>query len=201
MMDNSFYAQRKSIRKYKSTEVNDEDLIAMLDAARVAPSAKNRQPWRFVVVRGAEKEKLLEVMAKGVAAMYHKPFMPKKFRNGLASAENTMRIMGEAPVIILVFNKNSNDPFKSKSYGKRVSEIHDTMSIGAAIQNMLLCAASRGLGTLWIGNTVYAHKEITKLYNTKEQLAAAVAVGFPDEEPEGRPKFSLDEIVQGIDIK
>lgn len=199
-MDNSFYSQRKSIRKYKSTQVRDEDIIAILDAARVAPSAKNRQPWRFVVVRGEEKVTLLEEMAKGIEAMRRKPFMPKRFKNGLASADNTMRIMGEAPVIVLVFNTNSNDPYKSKAYGKRVSEIHDTMSIGAAIQNMLLCAASRGLGTLWIGNTVYAHKEITQLYHTKEQLAAAVAIGYADEEPEGRPKYSLGEIVQGIDI-
>ncbi len=197
-MDNSFYSQRKSIRKFKSTEVKDEDLLAMLDAARVAPSAKNRQPWKFIVVRGKEKEKLLAEMAKGIEAMHRKLFMPKRFKNGLASAENTMRIMGEAPVIILVFNTHSNDPYKSKSFGKRVSEIHDSMSIGAAIQNMLLCATDRGLGTLWIGNTVYAHKEITKLYNTKSQLAAAVAVGYADEEPEGRPKYSLEEIVEGI---
>lgn len=200
-MDNNFYSQRKSIRKFKSAEVKDEDLIAMLDAARVAPSAKNRQPWRFVVVRGSKKDELVVQMAKGIENMRRKPFMPKRFKNGLASAENTMRIMNEAPVVILVFNTNSNDPYKSKSFGKRVSEIHDTMSIGAAIQNMLLCATDRGLGTLWIGNTVYAHNEITKMYNTKEQLAAAVAVGYADEEPEGRPKYELHEIVEGINLQ
>ena len=190
--------KRKSIRKFKTDEVPEELIRQMLEAARVAPSAKNRQPWRFMVIKGESKERILLEMEKGIKASGKSLFIPKKFRNGLVSAENTLRIMREAPVVILVFNTLSKNPYPPVFAGKRISEIHNTLSIGAAIENMLLCATGLGLGTLWIGNTVYAHKQITRYLGTKEQLASAVAVGYPDEEPEGRPRKTLDEICTGI---
>ena len=190
------FSERKSIRKYKSDEVSEDMIRQIVEAARVAPSAKNRQPWKFVVYTGKAKEELLLAMQKGIEKQKKNPFMPKKFKQGMASADNTLRIMREAPVIIMVLNLLSGDPLKSISHGKRISEIHNTLSIGAAIQNMLLEATNLGLGTLWIGNTVYAHKEISEYMGISAQIAGAVAVGYADEVPEGRPKHTLDEILE-----
>ncbi len=192
----NIFEQRKSIRKYKETEIPKEDLLKIIEAGRLAPSAKNRQPWRFVVLTGDKKEKVLEKMEKGINRSKKSIFMPKKFRNGMASAENTLRIMREAPVVVLVFNILSGNPYPPVFAGKRVSEIHNSLSIGAAIENMLLKATEMGIGSLWIGNTVYAHKEITSYLGTKDQLISAVTFGYPNEEPEGRPKKSIEEITQ-----
>ena len=148
------FAERKSIRKYKSDEVPEELIKQVVEAARVAPSAKNRQPWRFISFSEKAKEELLDAMGKGIEKQKKNPFMPKKFKQGMVSADNTLRIMREAPVIVIVINTLSNDPLKSVSYGKRISEIHNSLSIGAAIENMLLKATELGLGSLWIGNTV-----------------------------------------------
>lgn len=194
------YSQRKSIRKYKSIseggDITREQLDEIFKVARCAPSAKNRQPWKFVVYKGRKKEEILDCMEKGIAKQKKNPFMPKKFKNGMASADNTLRIMREAPVVVMVLNIRSNDPLKSIFAGKRISEIHDSLSIGAAIENMLLKAAEMGIGSLWVGNTVYAHKEITEYMNTKCQLAGAVVFGIADEEPEGRPRKEMSEIVE-----
>lgn len=190
------FAERKSIRKYKPDPISEEDLRTILEAGRVAPSAKNRQPWEFIVFTGVPKEEVLAEMEKGIEKQKKSLFMPKKFKQGMASADNTLRIMREAPVIILVLNIRHGNPYLPVFAGKRVSEILDTLSIGAAIENMLLAATRLGIGSLWIGNTVYAHKEITDYLGTKHQLAGAIALGYANETPEGRPKKSLDEIVE-----
>jgi len=195
-MSEEIFSQRKSIRKYKPDPVSESDIRTIIEAGRVAPSAKNRQPWKFIVFTGERKEALLSEMEKGIEKTKHSLFMPKKYRNGMASADNTLRIMREAPVVIIVLNLLSSNPYPPILAGKRVSEIHNTLSIGAAIENMLLQATQLGLGTLWIGNTVYAHKQISKFLGTKHQIASAIALGYPDETPEGRPKKTLEEILQ-----
>ncbi len=190
------FEKRKSIRKYKPDEIKKEDLLEIIEAGRLAPSAKNRQPWRFTVLTGEKKEAVLNEMEKGIEKSKKSLFMPKKFKNGMASAENTLRIMREAPVVVLVFNILSGNPYPPIFAGKRVSEIHNTLSIGAAIENMILKAADMGIGSLWIGNTVYAHKEITSYLGTKDQLISAITFGYPGEEPERRPKKTIEDITE-----
>jgi len=56
--------KRRSVRKYKPLSVRNEDLKRILEAARLAPSAGNRQPWRFIVVRTSEQKKLLAQAAR-----------------------------------------------------------------------------------------------------------------------------------------
>jgi nitroreductase len=57
--------QRKSIRGYEKTPVPEEKLNAVLEAARMAPSGANRQPWKFVVVRDGEKREQLSAASGG----------------------------------------------------------------------------------------------------------------------------------------
>ena len=104
--------------------------------------------------------------------------------------------MREAPVIILVLNTNGTSPFIPLSADDRITEICDTLSIGASIQNILLKAQECGLGTLWIANTCFAYKELTEYLDTESQLVGAIAVGYPDESPVQRPRRPLDEIME-----
>ena len=57
---------RRSIRKYKADKINKELIEDMIYSATLAPSAKNRQPWKFIVYQGKEKEKLVDVMRQGI---------------------------------------------------------------------------------------------------------------------------------------
>ena len=75
-------------------------------------------------------------------------------------------------------------------------EINDSLSIGAAIENMILTATGYGLGTLWIANTCFAYNELMDFIGTDSQLTGIVAVGFADEAPAKRPRKPLEEIVE-----
>ncbi|MBN2239780.1 MAG: nitroreductase family protein [Dehalococcoidales bacterium] len=65
--------KRKSIRAYKDTPVPEDKLKTVLEAARMAPSGANRQPWKFVVVRDAEKRKKLGEAAGGQTQVAQAP--------------------------------------------------------------------------------------------------------------------------------
>ncbi|MHA2397194.1 MAG: nitroreductase family protein, partial [Candidatus Thorarchaeota archaeon] len=80
--------ERRSIRKYKSDEVDEESLQIILQAGRWAPSASNKQPWHFIVIRNQE------------------------MRTKLADIHNYGRFMRESPVVIVVLG----DPAKHPRY-------------------------------------------------------------------------------------
>ena len=135
-------------------------------------------------------------MERGLEREYKGEAVLPKSRFGLPDARHTLRIMRQAPAVIVILNTNGGSPFLPVDEDKRVSEICDSLSIGAFIQNMLLEAQELGLGTLWIANTCFAYPELVEYLQTEEQLIGAVAVGYPDEEPAARPRKDLEEIVE-----
>ena len=186
--------ERRSIRKYQNRDVSEEMILDIIEAGRLAPSAKNRQPWKYIVFTGESKKELLGEMEKGINREENeKAFLPES-RNGLADARNTLKIMYEAPVIIMVMNTNGKDPFEPVNTDDRITEICDTLSIGASIENMLLKATELNLGTLWIANTCFAYRELTEYLGEKGQLTGAIALGYPDENPHQRPRKMTEEI-------
>jgi len=68
-------AKRRSVRAYKSQEISKETLSKILEAARLAPSASNRQPWKFVVVRDPEKRQELAKAARGQSFVGEAPIV------------------------------------------------------------------------------------------------------------------------------
>lgn len=187
---------RRSIRKYKNQEVSIKILEQILNAARVAPSGKNKQPWKFLVYGGALKEGLLAQMEAGIARETNALALLPKSQNDLPDARNTLRIMKEAPIIVVVLNTYGVSPMEPISVDTQVTEIVDCLSIGGAIQNMLLQADDLGIGSLWIANTFFAYPELIAYLDTQEQLVGAIALGYPNEKPGPRPRKTLEEIVE-----
>lgn len=72
---------RRSVRKYKSDSIPSEDLHKILEAARLAPSAGNRQPWRFILVRDVEKKRALAGVAN------HQTFLVDAYAIVIAAAD------------------------------------------------------------------------------------------------------------------
>ncbi|MBP3474870.1 MAG: nitroreductase family protein [Lachnospiraceae bacterium] len=186
---------RRSIRKFQKKEIKRELIERIVDAGRAAPSAKNRQPWKFMVYSGKAKQELLYHMKKGIEREKEHPSLPDS-GHGIPDAENTLRIMESAPVIIMVLNTNGKSPFTAINADERFTEINDMLSIGAAVENMLLQAEALDVGTLWIGNTCFAYRELTEYIGTEAQLTGAVALGYKDEHPAKRPRKNLDDIVE-----
>lgn len=189
-MNTEVIERRRSIRRFQKKEVSKEMILQILEAARQAPSAKNAQPWRFLVLGPQSRNAALNAMDAGVRcrmdAVANRPL--------LADAIHTLRIMKSAPVLILVVNPAGGTPADSVSGWARVAELLDAMSVGAAVENLLLEAVALGLGALWIGNTFFAYDEIAAALEIQGQLLGAVAVGWPDETPEPRPRKSMEEI-------
>jgi len=182
-------AQRRSIRKFKDTPVTDEQIRALLLAATLAPSGKNRQPWRFVVVRGEKRAEMVAVMRAGMEAS-------KAQGRDLGSSPWTRQIMEKAPVTIFVFNDDLENIDQPYSIYDMVGNSVDVQSIGAAIQNLLLAATDMGLGTLWICDVFYAYVELCAWLGEPHQLIAAIAVGYPEEAPSPRPRKTVEEVTR-----
>lgn len=185
---------RRSIRKFRPDALSLTVINEILDAARVAPSGKNAQPWRFVVLGGESKTEFCDCMEAGLRRETDDPLLPE-FRGGLPDARNTLRIMRQAPVLVAVLNCRDSSPFAPVFADSHVSELINTQSIGAAIQNMLLKAKELDVGSLWIANTCFAYPELTAFLKTTYQLVAVVALGYAGEQPDARPRQSLEDLV------
>lgn len=170
---------RRSVRRYGAREPSREAIEAVLRAGMQAPSAKNRQPWRFIVTTGRAKAQALDAMEKGLEREKTSPFLPESAQH-LQGAWHSLGIMRQAPVIIFVVNALGVEIGKNLTADQRVSEICNAQSIGAALENMSLAAGEQGLGSLWIGNTFFAQKELDDWLGAEGELYAAMALGYAE---------------------
>ncbi|MDR3121779.1 MAG: nitroreductase [Clostridiales bacterium] len=190
-------SQRRSIRKFLPKEIDNKTIEKILEAGILAPSAKNTQPWKFVVITNKNKEGMLNALKSGIEIEksgngLYKGEIAKSFING---AEYTLKIMEEAPITIFVINTGNKILF-NRSYGEVFTEMANVQSIGASIQNILLASGEYGIGSLWICDIFIAYKELCKWLNTDQQLVAAISLGYPDENPPPRPRKGMGELVE-----
>jgi len=182
-------AARRSIRKFKDTPIQEELLQSILDAAIQSPSACNRQPWRFVIVRGEKRAEILRIMREAIV-------QGKAQREDIGSTEYSTLVMEQAPVTVFVFNPDGLPPWQEHTTDQMFGDVLDIQSIGAAIQNMLLAATDLGLGSLWICDVFIAYEELCDWLGEKGELIAAVSFGYADEAPEARPRKPKSEVVR-----
>ena len=163
---------RRSIRKFLNTPISKEDITDIIQSGMKAPSSKNRQPWEFIVVQGKEKEEMLKIFRQGIAREEKEnPLLPQS-KQHIAGAKYTVDSMTEAPVIVFVMNSLGKSILAGLSPEERISEICNIQSIGASIQNMLLAAAEKGIGSLWICDIYFAYSELCQWLNSPGQLVA-----------------------------
>jgi len=184
-------AARRSIRRFKDTPLPDDAVEAVLAAAIQAPSGKNRQPWRFVVVKGEKRAEMVRLMRKGIAKA-------KDRGEDLGSSQGSAAIMEQAPVTVFIFNVDGTHPWLAHSIGQMFMDAVNVQSIGAAIQNMLLAAQDMGIGSLWICDIFYAYEELRNWLGEECQMVAAVSLGYPDENPEARPRKPVGEVTRRL---
>lgn len=186
---------RRSIRKFLDKPISREDLTEILESGIKAPSSKNRQPWKFIVVQGAEKEEMLKVFRRGIAREEKGNALLPQSRQHIPAAKYTVDIMEEASAAVFVVNTLGKDILSEMTPEEHIYEICNIQSISAAIQNMLLTAAEKGIGSLWICDIYFAYAEISEWLNSEGQLIAAIAFGYPDEFPKARPRKELEDVV------
>ncbi len=193
---------RRSIRRYKKKDVPDELLEKIIEAGRWSPSGDNGQPWRFIIVRDPETKKALgKIAAEGsgrrFTAEYFTGRMQERFEGlkdldkkdkaykKLTSGE-VSSFIANAPVIIIVCAKLDvwDVPYDS----------------AMATQNMVLMAHALGLGSCVVVAPVSDMRDDIKVMKLLKiphgyKVIAPLAIGYPDESPNPRPRLSLKEII------
>ncbi len=181
--------QRRSIRRFQDASISDEQIREILRAATLAPSGKNAQPWRFIVVKDDKRAEMVRLMREGISKMIAQGV-------NAGSAEWTAKIMEHAPVTVFVFNPHGQHPWLPRSIEQVFGDLVNVQSTGAAIQNMLLAAQDMGIGSLWICDVFYAYEELCQWLGEQTQMVAAISFGIPDESPAARPRMTVDEVTR-----
>jgi len=181
--------KRRSIRKFKPEPVPRDLIDELLEAARLAPSATNRQPWRFQVVTDPDLKR--RIFEEATFSQYQ---------------------IQEAPMIVvcgselLTFVKrHALAPPGSEYYGAESESWDDIkafipdaqMNTAIATEHMVLMATALGLGTCWVQAIRFG--QLAKILGWPRHMVAhaILAVGYPDESPPPRPTLSQVEIQFG----
>lgn len=180
-------AARKSMRRFEDKVIPKEMLEKILLAGTLAPSGKNKQPWKFYVVQGEKRAEMIQTMQKGMDDL-------EKMGIKSSSAKYTIRWMAQAPITIFVFDPSGRSPFEQKDMNDPFTDIVDIQSIGAAIQNMLLAATDLGLGSLWICDVFAAYEALCGWLGAEGLMVAAISLGYPAQSPPARPRKSIEEV-------
>jgi nitroreductase len=189
---NQAIKQRFSCRSFSTKEIPLSCINEILNAARLAPSPKNRQPWRFTVLQQERKQELEKIISRPLNSdMYTNP-SSKKLKEW-NSWQNTYKVIQEANTIILVFNIYPSNLVLGAP--DTLFDITNIQSIGAAIQNMLLKATDLGVGSLWICDIFSHYRDICNRYCPDGQLIAAVALGYPQETTSNCTRRPLNELI------
>ncbi len=201
---------RKSIRRFKSKPVPDEDVRRIIDAGRLAPSANNTQPWSFLVIKDRA---VLKNMAAAVRDMIDRmiPFAEDgKQAQRFAAYKNTYYTFFEhAPVVIAVFmeafDAGTDRLLARMGYSpedvKRLRPSPGLQSVAAAIEHMLLMIHALGYGSCWMTGPLVAQEAFGKLlgYGKEKSIVALLPIGMPDEDPPARPRKALEEVMKILD--
>ncbi len=158
--------RRRSVRKYRSDPIPEEVFLRVMEAARLAPSGKNSQPWKFIIVRDPE------------------------MRTKLAAASRNQMFIAKAPVTIVACG------FPKLSYQKQGNYMTSwAIDVSCAIDHLMLTACEEGLGTCWIGAFEEKDVKALLGIPEDVRVLALTPLGFPDETPRTRGRKPLAEIV------
>lgn len=212
MADLEFIYKRHSVRKFKNEDVPMDDIEEIIKAAEYAPSGKNLQNWHFVIIKkNSVKEGIAQIIENKNAeiAANAKDEMEKETFTKMLRFQTFIK---NVPVLILVYA----GPYPITGYeilnsmGASRDVLDDLLrpspgvqNIGAAMENLMLAAASMGYGTCWMTSPNYAGKEISKYIGFEREgyyLAAMTPLGVPESmEFKRPPRKPIDEIITVIE--
>lgn len=200
---------RRSIRKFKPDAIPLQDLKELVRIGTLAPSASNKQNWKFIIVtRHSIIEKMCDVVTDKLDQLSQET-QPHGVGGVIRSMRPYATLFKHAPALLIVLQ----EPYRGKIESALVTAGYDPLtlmqkhgfggpqSIGAAIQNICLAAEAKGYGTCWMCAPLTAQTELCALLEieTPWSIAAFLPIGIPDEAPPPRPRKPLDEVITVID--
>jgi nitroreductase len=180
--------ERRSIRKFTGQEVDHALLEKLLWESLWAPSAMNRQPWKYLVLQGKAFKKFLAFSA-GMAEGMEIPLQKQNFNEKMrAMVKGYFRDLGGASTVVVCMYKNGADP---------LVEHGNLVSGASAFYNFLLLAQEAGLATCWMTGYLNSDEVLAKLLAGLPGvegygLIGVTPVGYPDQTPPVPPRKHED---------
>jgi len=177
MTTNSFLQlvqTRQSVRRYQDRPVERDKILQCIEAARLAPSAENVQPWRFIIL---DDEQTLK--------SFH--------QHAFSGVYSFTKFASRAPVIIVILAKPD---ILANRIGKQIQgTLYYLIDIGIAGEHLALQATELGLGTCWIGwfnaRGVRKFLKIPRSY----KIVSLISMGYPDiRKPREKKRLPIEEI-------
>jgi coenzyme F420-0:L-glutamate ligase/coenzyme F420-1:gamma-L-glutamate ligase len=187
--------RRRSVRHFRQEPVPKETLQRVLQAATLAPSAHNRQPWRFAVLTSQRsKSDLADCMAAD--------FRTDLLNDGLAEEEvrtqverSRSRIYQAPAVVVLCLDTEAGDLYPDERR-QRAEHLMGVQGVAMAGENLLLAAQALGLGGVWVCAPLFAQETVRKSLDLPQawQPQGMVLIGFPAKIPDQRPRKEVSEV-------
>lgn len=190
-----FLRSRRSIRRFKPDPVPDSVIENILTTATFAPSAHNRQPWRFCVVTDVSvKQKLADAMAIEFKHDLEQDQLPPT-EIQKRTKRSRERITAAPVLVILCLDMSEMDVYPDKK--RKQAEFRMAMqSVANAGMQLMLAAHAEGLGSVWVCSPLFVQETIQSVLNLPKtwEPQAMFFVGYPDVIPDVRERKMLDEI-------
>ena len=165
---------RQSDRAYSDKPIEEEKILQCIEAARMAPSACNSQPWKFIVINDVElKKKVAQTTANRLLPINH-------FTN-------------QAPIHIVLVNEGSN--FTASLGNKIKNRDFSLIDVGIAAEHFCLQAAELGLGTCMIG--WFNEKELKSLLNIpkSKRPELIITLGYSNDSLRDKKRKKIEKIL------
>ena len=191
----NFLRTRRSIRRFKTDPIPDSVIENILATATFAPSAHNRQPWRFVVITTQSvKENLAEAMAIDFERdLVHDGLPLEKIQAQIKRSKD--RILSAPVAVLLCLDMSEMDAYPDEIRGQ-AEQTMAIQSVAAAGLQLLLAVHAEGLGGVWACWPLFAQEVISKALNLSKnwEPQAMFFIGYPIEIPKARERKSVKEI-------
>lgn len=202
-------ASRRSVRRFRR-DVPDRVLIeSILASAVTAPSASNKQPWRFFVVTNREKIACIATAVRAAVDRIAHAIDPS-FEESFRAYGDYFTRFENAPVVIVplyrpltILSNLLSDRIDASDVG-RIASMEDSSGLigtSLAMQNLLLAAHAAGLGASGMTGPLVAADAIHEILRVPAswKIAALIPIGYPDEEPSPTTRKSIDHVTQWIE--
>ncbi len=197
--------QRRSIRKFKSDPVSKDVVCQLLEAARLAPSGSNRQPWRFLVVTDPDERRKLRDICLGQAFVEEAPVVFVCCVDLHAYSQSARRARAqefEAFGVLETLSGEVRTPeYRARTLAQpdpdRDTALRSAMpNLYIAVEHMALTATALGLGSCWVG-AIRDVKEIISYFGLPDNIVPIVVlpVGYPAVVPPPRPRLAMNDIL------
>ncbi|MCP4690959.1 MAG: nitroreductase family protein [Desulfobacterales bacterium] len=198
--------ERRSVRRFAPGPPSDESLMKLIEAAAAAPSAGNKQPWRFIIVKTrALIESAVHAVNEERARLL--TLLRGEFRADFERYSENFTNFRRAPVLIVPVYRSfaglsemlQESAGEEERLFQRSLERHASLvAVSSAIQNILLMARGLGLGACCMTGPLIAENALVDCFKVPSgwRIAAVIAVGRPDEQPVNPGRKPLKSIIK-----